>query len=179
MVDIEIDSWWKATEIPLIETDWRNIRIYCDQEVNPFKWKRCLYLVRLSPPFSIVYGDECQLNSPLVYVGQGNIESRWSNHRNWLLELGHAIPGGRYEVWVCQPRCRNNRVLYKDIEADILVQFKAKSDGFLPLRNQRIEGTPRKHEYAKGFFDDVIKSDRRYLWGIYPIRGAVESWYFR
>jgi hypothetical protein len=123
----EIDSWWKAKEIPLLEADWRNIRIYCEQEVNPFDWHRCLYIVRIAPPFTIVYGDNCELSSPLVYVGSGHIAKRWSSHRDWLYELGHAIPGGRYEVWVCQPRCQKPQAFYEDIEADILTLFRNKS----------------------------------------------------
>jgi hypothetical protein len=137
------------------EADWRNIRIYCEQEINPFDWDRCLYVVRIAPPFTIVYGDDSELISPLVYVGSGSIANRWSSHRDWLYELGHAIPGGRYEVWVCKPRCQRLQAFYKDIEADILTLFREKS-GYLPLRNLRVEGTPRQHEYAAGFLDEIM-----------------------
>jgi len=161
MAFIKIDNWWMAKEIPLIEADWRNIRIYCEQSVNPFDWERCLYIVRLSPPYAIIYGDDGNVVSPLIYVGSGSIKSRWSTHREWLFELGRVIPGGRYEVWVCRPRCQNNDALYEDIEADILVRFKERTKGVLPLRNKRVEGTPRRHEYGQGFIETLIQDDRR------------------
>jgi len=179
MAQIDIDTWWKAKEIPLIEADWRNIRIYCEQETNPFDWERCLYVVRLSPPFSIAYGDNSDVYSPLIYVGSGNIKSRWSSHRDWLYELGHAIPGGRYEVWVCRPRATNNTALYEDIEADILIEFKKRANGYLRLRNKRVERNTRTHQYGVGFFEFVIEPDRRYLWAMYPVRGPIEEMYSR
>lgn len=179
MAYVQIDNWWKAKEIPLIEADWRNIRIYCEQEVNPFNWDKCLYIIRLAPPYAITYGDDCELSSPLVYVGSGNISNRWSSHRDWLYELGHAIPGGRYEVWVCQPKCQNIEAFYEDIEADILTRFREKTKGYLPLRNKRVERTTRQHEYGDGFFNAVIDADRRYDWAMYPLHGDIESWYSR
>lgn len=179
MAGIEIPSWWKATEIPLVETDWRNIRLYCNEDENPFDWDRCLYVVRLAPPYCIVYGEDCEIETPVVYIGSGVIANRWATHREWLFELGYAIPGGRYEVWICRPRCRNVKALYEDIEADILDHFRTKC-GYLPLRNLRIEGTLRQHEYAPGFFDKIIEADRRYLWAMYPVRGAkITTWYSR
>ncbi len=183
MAHIEIDKhdWWKAKEIPLIETDWRNIRVYCEQSENPFDWERCLYVIRLAPPYALTYGDDAKhnLTSPLLYVGSGNIQQRWSSHREWLYELGHAIPGGRYEVWVCQPRSRNNAAVYADIEADILNYFSAKTNGWLPLRNLRREYSQRSHTYEDGLFDEIIRDDRRYLWAMYPTRGSVVDSYNR
>jgi hypothetical protein len=176
MAHVTIDEWWRATEIPLIDTDWRNIRIYCQQqETDPFDWERCLYIVRLSPPYSIAYGPNCELESPLLYVGSGTLRDRWSTHREWLYELGHAIPGGRYEVLAARPRAQNNAAFYKDI-ADILVNVR-ETAFCLPLRNLRIEGTPRRHTYEDGFFSGIYKADRRYLWSMYPLRGDLKAMY--
>jgi hypothetical protein len=86
MAHIERADWWKAKEIPLVETDWRNIRLYCEQRENPFDRDRCLYVVRLAPPYAITYGDDerHEVTSPLLYVGSGSIQQRWSTHREWL-----------------------------------------------------------------------------------------------
>ena len=179
MAHVHIANWWKAKEIPLIEADWRNIRLFCEQDENPFDWERCLYIVRLGPPYALIYGDNEELISPLLYVGSGNIGQRWSSHRDWLNDLGHAIPGGRYEVWVRQPRTQHNANFYSDVEADVLTRFKEATNGYLPFRNLRVEGTPRQHTYEDGFFDQIIKVDRRYLWAIFPIRGTAKEWYNR
>jgi hypothetical protein len=178
MAHVEIAEWWKAKEIPLIEADWRNIRLYCEQHENPFDWERCLYIIRFAPPYALTYGDESQLISPLLYVGSGFIRQRWATHRGWLYQLGHAIPGGRYEVWVQRPRSQHNEEFYKDIEADILSHFRA-ATGCLPFRNLRVEGTPRRHTYESGFFDEIIGHDRRYIWAMYPISGPAREWYCR
>jgi hypothetical protein len=47
----------------------------------------------------------------------------------------------------------------------------------LPLRNLRIEGTPRRHTYEDGFFSGIYKADRRYLWSMYPLRGDLKAMY--
>lgn len=176
MEDVELMEWWKAREMPLLETDWRNIKLYCESEENPFEWTRCVYVIRLAPPFCIAYGDDSEIESPLIYVGSGSISQRWSDHRDWLYELGHTIPGGRYEVWVCQPRTQKNYTFYEQIEADILDFFRNKT-GYLPLRNLKLEGDTGRHTYADGFFDEIIKPDRRYAWAIYPRLGQIREYY--
>jgi hypothetical protein len=177
MADVTFTKWWKAREIPLAEVDWRNIRIFCQQDDDPFNWDRCIYIIRLAPPYAIWYGTEnITYQSPILYVGSGTISQRWSQHRDWLYELGRAIPGGRYEVWVAKPRVRRNSEVYKDIEADILVKFREKT-GCLPLRNRRVEGNPRKHTYEDGFFEGIFKPDRRYQWAMYPLKDQIRKFY--
>ena len=185
MAEVNID-WWKATEIPLAETDWGNIRLYsgAQQSIDPFEWDRCVYIIRLSPPFAIHYEDDekaegkKRIVSPLIYVGSGLIKSRWSSHRKWLVELGNFIPGGRYEVWVCKPRVRNNDAAYQALEGYLLTRFKEES-GFLPLRNLKIEGQDERHEYYEELYSEIIDSDRRYVWAIWPRHGYFNEIYNR
>lgn len=179
MAYIEINPWWSATEIPLTEDDWRSIRRYCNEDDDPLSWDRCVYLFRLSPPFCICYGDDCDLESPLIYVGSGSIRHRWGQHRNWLAELGRELPGARYEVRVCRPRARNNFEVYADVEADILRDFSDRSQGWKPLWNKRTERHQRVHSYGDGFFEFVTQSDRRYKWSMYPTKGAFAAAYQR
>lgn len=177
MDDVEHMEWWKAREMPLLETDWRNIKLYCESDENPFEWERCVYVIRLAPPFCIAYGEGTKIiESPLIYVGSGALNQRWSYHREWLYELGHTIPGGRYEVWVCRPKCRKNPSFYEQIEADILDYFRTNTD-YLPLRNLKLEGNTGRHTYVDGFFNEIIKPDRRYSWAIYPRIGQIREYY--
>ena len=167
--------WWKAKEVPFIEWNWRSIQKYFDEEKqNVLGSERCVYVVRMSPPFSISYGDD---DSPLLYVGSGHIGNRWSMHRTWLHEVGLSLPGARYEVWVCAPRVRNNPNVDDDVEAEIIERFCAKF-GVLPLRNQRIEHPRIKHEYGEDFFRTIwAGKDKRYRWAVYPIFGEIEEFY--
>ncbi len=96
MADLTELEWWKAREIPFIEWNWASIRRYLpEDEGDVLSEKRCTYVVRMSPPYLISYNRG---ESPVVYVGSGNINQRWSNHRDWLHEIGLSLPGSRYEV---------------------------------------------------------------------------------
>jgi hypothetical protein len=172
MATINIENWWKAFEIPLIETDWRSIRLYCTDEEDPFRWSRCVYIIRTAPPFVLSYGDNAELESPLIYVGRGNIRQRWRHHRKWLAMLGHSVPSGRYEVWVSRPRGRAYEAAYKDFEADILGEFYSRA-GCMPLFNKRHERSRREHDYNDGLFEEIFSKDARYTWAMYPIRRGV------
>ncbi len=175
--------WWKATEIPLADTDWRNIRLYCKNQGtgDPWSWTRCVYCIRLAPPFAIHYEDDDErrcLVSPLIYIGSGSIKQRWSSHREWLGELAYALPGARYEVWVCQPRVKNAPYAYKGVEGYLLTTFQ-KQCGFLPLRNRKIQGHPEHYGFNKEIFDEMAGDDRRFTWAIWPQRGPLERWYYK
>ena len=178
MAHVTIDEWWKAQEIPLVEINWRNIKRYCGERSDAFDWERCVYFFRLSPPLLIAYGEDGDLESPLLYVGSGTLSQRWSTHRAWLRQLGQLIPGGRYEVSVCRPRLQRTESFYKDIEADIINEFHSKT-GYYPLRNRRREKAPRKHTYEPDFFGRIFQGDRRYFWAIYPTENNIlkDSYY--
>ena len=180
MPEINDIKWWKATEIPLSESDWRNIRLYSDSDsgINPFEWERCVYCIRLSPPFAIHYGDtkKEELISPLVYVGSGSIAQRWSNHREWLTYLGYTIPGGRYEVWVCKPRVKNSDEAYAGVEGHLLTKFREKTD-YLPLRNKKVQSANKRHTYGDNIYNEIVKADRRYIWAIWPRSGDLNEMY--
>jgi hypothetical protein len=178
MAHVKLQEWWHAREIPLGETKWPNIKLYFHEDGAAREWTRCVYFIRLAPPYAVVYGDDCQLESPLVYVGSGSIKQRWGAHRVWLKQLGDAIPGGRYEVWVSQPRLQRRLEFYKDIEADIIGEFRRRT-GFLPFFNRSTPSTKRQHTYDAGFFDSMFKSDRRYGWAIYPRQGPLSAAYYK
>ncbi|WP_144031541.1 hypothetical protein [Bradyrhizobium cosmicum] len=169
---VKIPAWWTATEIPLIENDWRNIKLYCRNSSleTPWDWKNAIYLVRLSPPFAIRYSDS--LSSPLIYVGSGAIRQRWAYHRWWLERLGYYLPGARYEVWV------SRHAQYKRIEADALFNFQNHA-GRLPLMNRRMEEQNRgdPEDYQENYHVDLIDRDRRYFWAIEPIERDVLEYF--
>jgi hypothetical protein len=165
---ISIKKWWKATEIPLAETDWRNIKLYCAETQDVWDWTNCVYFVRLSPPFQIAYGKG---DSPLIYIGRGAIKQRWSKHRtNWMNPLGRWLPGARYEVWLFEDD-RNT-----EIETDGLSLF-SESYGRLPLANKQGSGAwVRKHNYDESF-TQVAEADRRYWWALRPTQADVRTYF--
>jgi hypothetical protein len=164
-MQVQVKGWWKAKEIPLGETDWRNIRLYWTQEADFWDWKDTSYFIRLAPPFCIRYGE---VDSPLVYIGSGAIQNRWPNHRDKLRALGETLPGGRYEIWVMRD------AKYEDIEADALLMFRSWT-GFLPLINRKVESDSVRHKYEKDFLS-VADADRRYWWAVSPRRPDIEEY---
>ena len=171
MADITIPTWWKASEIPLTEMSFPRVKKYFHQNLPQDGLKSCVYVVRLSPPFSIVYGDDCEIESPLIYVGSGNLKQRWTNHTKWLRELGLALPGGRYELWFCQPTRKgpNAGNFYKDVEAEILQWFnKRQRVGCLPFANKKLEKPKGKNTFDESVFEPIVRTDNRYHWAVYP-----------
>jgi hypothetical protein len=167
---IKLPDWWIASEIPFIESDWRNIQLYCNEPETPWKWKNAIYLIRLSPPFAIRYSNE--ISSPLIYIGSGDVEQRWSYHRWWLQRLSYYLPGARYEVWI------SHHLEFKRVEADALFIFQDKTKR-LPLMNRRSEAGNRgdEHGYDKDYYSTFIKADRRYFWSIEPFQKDVREYF--
>jgi hypothetical protein len=93
-------KWWKACEIPLVETEWRNIKLYCSGNDDCWNWNKCVYFIRLAPPFMIAYGDQEEFDSPLIYIGRtkagsGAIKQRWSAHIFRLVNRTRTLVAGR------------------------------------------------------------------------------------
>jgi len=66
-------KWWKASEIPLGETEWKNVELYCHQEMP--QGVPGVYFIRLSPPFTIRYGTDEEYDTPLIYFEKGALEA--------------------------------------------------------------------------------------------------------
>jgi hypothetical protein len=171
MAEVVIPVWWKAQEIPLTETSFPMVKKYFHQVLPKGSLTSCVYIVRLSAPYSFVYGEDCEVESPLIYVGSGNLKQRWKSHTKWLQTLGLTLPGGRYELWFCQPKRKGPEAgkFYKDVEADILQWFnKNQKVGYLPFANKKLEKPKGKNSYEKNFFERLVQTDSRYHWAIYP-----------
>lgn len=170
MMSIKLPKWWIASEIPFIESDWKNIRLYCNSSERQWDWNDAIYLFRLAPPFAIRYSSS--MYSPLIYVGSGAIRQRWAYHRWWLEHLGYYLPGGRYEVWVTR------HAQYKRVEADTLHMFQ-KDAKRLPLMNRRNEKHNRGdgNGYFENYYSTFVAADRRHFWAIEPLQKDVLDYF--
>ena len=178
MANFEIEKWWKATEIPLTEFSLPKIKKYFHVPLPDGGLDSCVYVIRLAPPFAIWYGDGGELESPLVYVGSGNLKQRWLSHTDWLIAIGLILPSARYELWFCKPTRKGPGAgkSYKDVEADVLKWFKRKT-GYLPLWNKKEEKPKHTNTYEKNFFEEIIKVDSRYHWTVYPRTKPLKAIY--
>jgi hypothetical protein len=169
MATISVKRWWKACEIPLAETNWSNIKLYCADGNECWEWTECVYFIRLAPPYMIAYGDTEESDSPLIYIGSGAVRQRWGGHRKWMNPLGRWLPGGRYEFWMFQNE------LYKEIESDVLALFREKY-GRLPLANLRGGASDQEHSYDDTLYQ-VADADRRYWWALRPTQPDVKEYF--
>jgi hypothetical protein len=182
MANVVVPEWWRAQEIPLTEISFPKVKRYFHQALPNNVLKSCVYVVRLSPPYAFAYGDDCEVESPLIYVGSGNFRQRWKSHTKWLQTLGLTLPNGRYELWFCQPTRKgpNGTQFHKDVEADILQWFnKNRKVGYLPFANKKLEKPKGTNSYAKNFFEPLVKTDSRYHWSIYPRTKALLNTYLK
>jgi hypothetical protein len=169
-------TWWKALEIPLSESDWRNVKLYCALDTNWESDKEYVYVIRLSPPFAIHYE---RADTPIIYIGRAHnassVKQRWNSHiANWIKPLGRWLPGGRYDMWVLEDH------RYKEIESDFLTLFKQEF-GRLPLANFQ-GGVPDgivRHTYDEGELGGLADatSDRRYWWALTPLQADVKAYF--
>ena len=173
MAHITLD-WWKATEIPLSESEWRNVKLYCDKDTYWDTSSKCVYVICLSPPFAVCYdkGD-----SPIIYIGRTQngktFRQRWKSHiATWINPLGRFLPGGRYEMRVLEDH------RYKAIESDFLFLFR-ESYGRLPLANLQGGDKKVKHGYDQKELDELAIRDRRYWWAIRPRQQDVKDYFDR
>jgi hypothetical protein len=96
---------------------------------------RAVYIIRTCGNFAIDYPKK---PSPTLYIGEGNFKQRLMQHKNWLSELRELVGSFPFEIALDIPRARNNVYLYKDMEADLLHEFKS-IYGLAPFLNKQME----------------------------------------
>ncbi|WP_167630999.1 hypothetical protein [Mariprofundus ferrooxydans] len=132
-IDLCSSDTWKKTILPKIEA----------HGLTEDKLKRAVYVIRTNGNFAIDYPYK---PSPTLYIGEGNFRNRIGNHRAWLKELTDLVGEFPIEVALAIPRARNNQFVYRDMEADLLHQFKSMY-GMAPFLNQQMEYPKGEHEY--------------------------------
>jgi hypothetical protein len=154
----------EAQAIPIIR------RLLSDQWPELKRPKQCTYVIRLRGEVAVSYGER---HSPVIYVGEGNAFNRLYSHAQWISSLLLSVPRAEIEVYVAQISRRNNKNLYKFIEADMIRWFREEY-GYLPWFNRQSEGSK---EGAYTYDDAATKELRRnlligsgshFLWAIRP-----------
>ena len=112
-----------------------------EQEPADESLKRSVYIIRMTGQFLVAYG---KLNSPVLYIGRGTTSSRVASHlRNWLYQAHTFGNDIGVEIRIVIPRRKKRPDFYKNVEADLLYEFKKKHNA-LPFFNGRSE-----HKYAQ------------------------------
>jgi hypothetical protein len=130
--------------------------------------ERAVYVIRTCGKFAIDYPNK---PSPTLYIGEGNFKQRLMQHKNWLKELRELVGDFPFEIALEIPRARNNAYLYKDMEADLLHEFK-EIYGLAPFLNKQMEYHDGDHDYEP--YEEFIRPlqigrGKRIPWAISPL----------
>ena len=107
----------------LIQSEWPEVRRY----------KQCVYIIRLQGTVAVSYKTE---HSPVIYIGEGNAFYRLYTHAYWISSLLISIPNTQIEIYIAEIARKNQKNLYKYIEADMIRWF-VDEFGMLPWFNRQ------------------------------------------
>lgn len=156
----KMNQTWKKDILPQLEK----------QGITEDQLDRAVYVIRTNGNFAIDYQVK---PSPTLYIGEGNFKGRIGSHRrNWLNSLISLVGDFPIEIAVSIPRAKNNTYVYKDVEADLLWEFKF-IYGNAPFFNKQNEYPLKEHEYIN--YDEFIKPlqigrGKRIPWVIRPLK---------
>jgi hypothetical protein len=145
----------------LIQDSWPEIR----------RERQCVYVVRLHGAVSIAYGEQ---HSPVIYIGEGNAYYRLYSHAYSISSLLVSVPNTEVEIHIAEIARKNNGLLYKYIEADMIKWFFDEF-GCLPWFNQQRESSKESHyQYEADAAQKLTKhigvgSGNKFLWAIRPL----------
>ncbi|EGR7969136.1 hypothetical protein I8B06_004299 [Vibrio vulnificus] len=129
---------------------------------------RAVYVIRCNDDFAIDYPNKPSMT---LYIGEGNFKNRIIQHKNWLKDIRDVVGEFPLEIALAIPRARNNRYVYKDVEADLLYYFK-EIHGVAPFLNKQMEYAKIEHEY-EDYYQLIeplqIGRGRKIPWAIRPL----------
>jgi len=157
-IDLCSDDTWVKDILPKLEA----------HGLSEDDLTRAVYVIRTNGHFAIDYPIK---PSPTLYIGEGNFKIRISSHKSWLKELTDLVGEFPIEVALAIPRARNNVLMYKDMEADLLHQFKF-MHGLAPFLNKQMEYPRCEHEYDP--YSEFVKplqigKGNRIPWALSPL----------
>ena len=132
-----------------------------------------VYVIRLSGNMSVKYhlGD-----SPIIYIGEGVVESRLRGHYNSkLFDFMRSLNGVNFDFYICEPwkKNRQKKDFHQQIEFELIKNFAETFGGLnvgdsFPLMN-KISGK-NKHVPVSGDWwkRPLRKSNRKTNWILEP-----------
>jgi len=137
-------------------------------KITESQLERAVYVIRTNGNFAIDYPKK---PSPTLYIGEGNFKQRLMQHKNWLKELRELVGDFPFEIALAIPLARHNKYMYKDMEADLLHEFKY-AYGAAPFMNKQLEYHSRNHVYEP--YQEFVRplqigKGKRIPWAIKPL----------
>jgi hypothetical protein len=142
---------WQRFKWP-VGCNWKSFQQQLEQaKVTEKELARSVYVIRGNGLFTISY---MKGSSPTLYIGEGNFKQRIAQHKKWFEPLIKLV-GGEFplSIYVSTPRVRNNKIIYRDMEAALIEEIIS-IYGCLPFRNKQKETRlfDCQYEKATGIF---------------------------
>jgi len=145
-----------------------NLQSDYEEETGRELWevRQGVYVICLSDPFTIQYDGGC---SNVVYIGRGNISTRLKNHfDNSLFDVMMSLAGADFDFYLAEPRDKNEQGHFKQLEHDLLANFRSKIGiNRYPLLNKNA-GTNVGLSPGQGWNLPLKASGKRPTWAIKP-----------
>ncbi len=135
--------------------------------------RRGVYVIRIAGGMSVRYRDG---KSPVLYIGQGNLENRIKGHYDGkLFDFMLSLNGANFDFYVCEPwksHYRGND-FHKQVEFNMIEDFAAHFGGVdeqhrFPLMN-KIAGSDRGLEISSDWWRTPLKrSGNKTNWILEP-----------
>ena len=126
--------------------------------------KQGVYVICLSDPFTVRY--ECAMSN-VIYIGRGAISSRLKAHfENSLFDVMMSLAGANFDFYLAEPADKNEEGYFKQLEHDLLANFRAKIGGdSYPLLNKNA-GSSQGLRLGAGWNLPLKASGKRPTWAI-------------
>ena len=131
--------------------------------------RKCVYVIKFRNTFTIKYGNKF---SPTIYIGEGNFKDRLIEHSKKLEKLNDLVNDFDFKIGICIPRYKNFEGIHKDLEAELLHEFKNEFNNY-PLINKQLEYSSGNYKfYPKEILREAILIGKgfRYYWALEPMK---------
>jgi hypothetical protein len=123
-------------------------------------------VICLSDPFTVQYK---LAKSNVIYIGRGVISSRLKSHfERSLFDVMMSLAGVNFSFYLTEPRDHQGAGYFKQLEFDLLENFRSRiGGGAFPLLN-RNAGWDQKLKLGEGWNKPLKGSGKRPTWAVSP-----------
>jgi hypothetical protein len=136
-----------------------------------------VYVIALDGGLCVSYGGVGSgKNSPVLYIGRGQIASRIKMHLSqWMYDFAASLQNASFKIYMTEVRGKGRSDYFQNLESDLIVKFREKF-GDKPLINKNEGWThQREHEYSENWKLPIDRRGRRFLWAVQPL--PANEWF--
>lgn len=111
--------------------------------------EKAVYVITMADNIAIKYNTG---TSQVLYIGRGQVKKRLKSHLvNWVSHLSESLQDIKFKFWLSEIKKQGSPTAYKDVESDLICQFKHKFGEFPLLNKKNGDSCSVNHTYDKSF----------------------------